>query len=49
VEVVALDARMQRATSLTFFEYLVLSALSEQPERTLRMQCLTLFREHSVA
>ncbi|WP_250032283.1 MarR family winged helix-turn-helix transcriptional regulator [Paractinoplanes maris] len=33
----ALDARMQRETPLTFFEYMVLSVLSEQPERTLQM------------
>jgi DNA-binding MarR family transcriptional regulator len=33
----ALDARMQRETPLTFFEYMVLSVLSEQPGRTLRM------------
>ncbi|GAA3950058.1 MarR family winged helix-turn-helix transcriptional regulator [Actinoplanes auranticolor] len=36
----ALDARMQRETPLTFFEYMVLSVLSEQPERTLRMSDL---------
>ncbi|WP_433087449.1 MarR family winged helix-turn-helix transcriptional regulator [Dactylosporangium sp. CA-052675] len=33
----ALDARMQREARLTFFEYMVLSVLSEEPERTLRM------------
>lgn len=33
----ALDARMQRETPLTFFEYMVLSVLSEQPEHTMRM------------
>lgn len=33
----ALDARMRRETELTFFEYMVLSVLSEQPDRTLRM------------
>ncbi|MEU9059560.1 MarR family transcriptional regulator [Streptomyces sp. NPDC048430] len=36
----ALDARMQREAALTFFEYMVLSVLSEQPERTLRMSDL---------
>ncbi|WP_250004674.1 MarR family winged helix-turn-helix transcriptional regulator [Actinoplanes sp. M2I2] len=36
----ALDARMQRETPLTFFEYMVLSVLSEQPERTLQMSDL---------
>ena len=33
----ALDARMQREAQLTFFEYMVLSVLSEQPEHTLQM------------
>ncbi|ALE84056.1 MarR family winged helix-turn-helix transcriptional regulator [Pseudonocardia sp. HH130629-09] len=33
----ALDARMRRESDLTFFEYMVLSVLSEQPERTLQM------------
>ena len=33
----ALDARMQRESRLTFFEYMVLSVLSEQPGRTLQM------------
>lgn len=36
----ALDSRMQREAQLTFFEYMVLSVLSEQPERTLRMSDL---------
>ena len=36
----ALDARMQRETPLTFFEYMVLSVLSEQPGRTLQMSDL---------
>ncbi|MEU8207462.1 MarR family transcriptional regulator [Streptosporangium sp. NPDC049046] len=36
----ALDARMQREAQLTFFEYMVLSVLSEEPERTLRMSDL---------
>lgn len=36
----ALDSRMQRESQLTFFEYMVLSVLSEQPERTLRMSDL---------
>ncbi|MER7273916.1 MarR family transcriptional regulator [Dactylosporangium sp. NPDC000244] len=36
----ALDARMQREAHLTFFEYMVLSVLSEEPERTLRMSDL---------
>ncbi|KAA1027865.1 MarR family transcriptional regulator [Pseudonocardia sp. EV170527-09] len=33
----ALDARMRRESDLTFFEYMALSVLSEQPERTLQM------------
>jgi DNA-binding MarR family transcriptional regulator len=36
----ALDAQLQRDVGLTHFEYAVLSALSEAPERTLRMGCL---------
>lgn len=36
----ALDARMQRQGGLTFFEYMVLSVLSEEPERTLQMNAL---------
>ncbi|MFC4005984.1 MarR family winged helix-turn-helix transcriptional regulator [Nonomuraea purpurea] len=36
----ALDARMQREAQMTFFEYMVLSVLSEQPARTLQMSDL---------
>ncbi|MFY1575924.1 MarR family winged helix-turn-helix transcriptional regulator [Verrucosispora sp. WMMD703] len=36
----ALDARMQRESQLTFFEYMVLSVLSEEPERTMQMSRL---------
>ncbi|MEU6447414.1 MarR family winged helix-turn-helix transcriptional regulator [Streptomyces sp. NPDC046979] len=36
----ALDARMQREAQLTFFEYMVLSVLSEQPARTMQMSAL---------
>lgn len=36
----ALDARMQRESQLTFFEYMVLSVLSEEPERTMQMSAL---------
>jgi DNA-binding MarR family transcriptional regulator len=36
----ALDARMQRESQLTFFEYMVLSVLSEEPEHTLQMSDL---------
>lgn len=33
----ALDAQLQRDSGLTYFEYLVLAVLSEQPGRTMRM------------
>lgn len=33
----ALDGRMQRESPLTFFEYMVLSRLSEQPDWTMQM------------
>lgn len=33
----ALDSRLQREAGMTFFEYLVLSVLSEQDDRTLQM------------
>ncbi|MEE2037556.1 MarR family transcriptional regulator [Nocardiopsis sp. CT-R113] len=36
----ALDARMQRESQLTFFEYMVLSVLSEESDRTLQMSGL---------
>ncbi|GLU48181.1 MarR family transcriptional regulator [Nocardiopsis ansamitocini] len=36
----ALDARMQRETRLTFFEYMVLSVLSEEPDHTMQMSGL---------
>ncbi|MFC9430712.1 MarR family winged helix-turn-helix transcriptional regulator [Streptomyces sp. NPDC056987] len=36
----ALDARMQREAQMTFFEYMVLSVLSEQPAHTLQMSDL---------
>ncbi|MFE7507279.1 MarR family winged helix-turn-helix transcriptional regulator [Promicromonospora sp. NPDC057488] len=36
----ALDARMQRESQLTFFEYMVLSVLSEQEDRTMQMSAL---------
>ncbi|WP_370439732.1 MarR family winged helix-turn-helix transcriptional regulator [Kineococcus halophytocola] len=36
----ALDGQLQRESGLTHFEYWVLSALSEAPDRTLRMGCL---------
>ncbi|MFJ3404465.1 MarR family winged helix-turn-helix transcriptional regulator [Promicromonospora sp. NPDC090134] len=36
----ALDARMQRESQLTFFEYMVLSVLSEESDRTMQMSRL---------
>ncbi|BBG03780.1 MULTISPECIES: MarR family winged helix-turn-helix transcriptional regulator [Pseudonocardia] len=36
----ALDARMRRESELSFFEYMVLSVLSEEPDRTMRMNDL---------
>ena len=36
----ALDAQMQREAQLTFFEYMVLSVLSEEPDRTMQMSAL---------
>lgn len=36
----ALDARVQRESGLTFFEYVVLSVLSEEGDRTMRMSAL---------
>ncbi|MBR8742726.1 MarR family winged helix-turn-helix transcriptional regulator [Nocardiopsis sp. MG754419] len=36
----ALDARMQRESGMTFFEYMVLSVLSEEPDRTMQMSAL---------
>ena len=33
----ALDAQLQRDAGLSYFEYMVLAMLSEQPDRTLRM------------
>jgi DNA-binding MarR family transcriptional regulator len=36
----ALDGQLQRDAGLTFFEYMVLAMLSEQPDRTLRLSRL---------
>lgn len=36
----ALDARMQRESQMTFFEYMVLSVLSEEADRTMQMSAL---------
>ena len=45
----ALDARLQRESGLTHFEYWVLSALSEAPERTLRMSGLAAMAHGSLS
>ncbi|GAA4050055.1 MarR family winged helix-turn-helix transcriptional regulator [Arthrobacter methylotrophus] len=41
----ALDAQLQRDAGLSHFEYAVMSALSESPERTLRMSKLAVMAE----
>jgi DNA-binding MarR family transcriptional regulator len=41
----ALDAQLQRDAGISHFEYMVLSALSEAPERTLRMSQLAIMAE----
>jgi DNA-binding MarR family transcriptional regulator len=45
----ALDARMQRDAGLTFFEYMVLALLSEQPDRTMQMGDLALAASASLS
>jgi DNA-binding MarR family transcriptional regulator len=45
----ALDAQMQRDCGLSHFEYLVLSMLSEAPERTRRMSDLAAFVNGSLS
>ena len=44
----ALDAQLQRDADLSFFEYGVLAALSEAPDRTLRMSDLAFLAEGSL-
>ncbi|GIM90221.1 MarR family winged helix-turn-helix transcriptional regulator [Paractinoplanes toevensis] len=44
----ALDAQLQRDAGVTHFEYLVLSGLSMQPERTMRMSELAVVAEGSL-
>jgi DNA-binding MarR family transcriptional regulator len=44
----ALDAQLQRDAGISHFEYAVLAALSESPERTLRMSQLALLAEGSL-
>lgn len=45
----ALDAQLQRDAGISHFEYQVLAALSEAPERTLRMSTLASFAEGSLS
>jgi DNA-binding MarR family transcriptional regulator len=45
----ALDSQLQRDAGITHFEYQVLAALSEAPERTLRMSVLALLAEGSLS
>lgn len=44
-----LDAEMQRQAGITQFEYTVLAALSEAPERTLRISGLARFTQGSLS
>ncbi|OUM44651.1 MarR family winged helix-turn-helix transcriptional regulator [Arthrobacter sedimenti] len=41
----ALDAQLQRDAGISHFEYVVMAALSESPERTLRMSILAVMAE----
>ncbi len=45
----ALDAQLQRDSGLSHFEYMVLSALSEAPDRTLRMSALAAMASGSLS
>lgn len=45
----ALDAQLKRDAGLSHFEYQILAALSESPERTLRMSVLALLAEGSLS
>jgi DNA-binding MarR family transcriptional regulator len=45
----ALDAQMQREAGISHFEYMVLSALSMAPERTLRMSVLAQYTASSLS
>lgn len=45
----ALDTRMQRDAGLSFFEYMVLALLSEQPDRTMQMSDLALAASASLS
>jgi len=45
----ALDVQLQRDAGISHFEYTVMAALSEAPERTLRMSALAVMAEGSLA
>ena len=45
----ALDAQLQREAGISHFEYMVLSSLSEAPDRTLRMSQLAAMASGSVS
>lgn len=45
----ALDGRLQRESGLTYFEYMVLAALSDQPDHRMRMSDLAAFANGSVS
>jgi len=45
----ALDAQLQRDASLSYFEYMVLAVLSEQPDRTLQMSEIAAFASASLS
>lgn len=45
----ALDAQLQRDAGISHFEYQVLAALSEAPDRTLRMSVLAILAEGSLS
>ena len=45
----ALDAQLQRDAGLSYFEYMVLAVLSEQPDRTLQMSDIAAFASASLS
>lgn len=45
----ALDAQLQRDAGLSYFEYMVLAALSDQPDHKMRMSDLAAFANGSVS
>jgi DNA-binding MarR family transcriptional regulator len=45
----ALDAQLQSAAGLSFFEYMVLAVLSEQPDRAMQMSDIAAFASASLS